>query len=212
MKLPRNFHALLNGMKRQHIVYQCMIFPVAKIRLPMVSFSEKKITLHITYYFIQLVLNSEIFFQHGLKRKEGSFYYQNHTHSLQKNENINALGHYEWEPIFDNESRQEISKAVDQGDGDLTCVKSRQQIVYLSLIILPGVFESKSCKIFPENTLFEGIVYIANENILRIVRPISLSAVYFLGRTSHFFLLCYVFQKSRIWCSPLFTAVFCTAS
>lgn len=143
------------------------------------------------------MLNSEIFFQHGLKRKEGSFYYQNHTHLLQKNENINALGHHEWEPIFDNESRQEISKAVDQGDGDLTCVKSRQQIVYLSLIILPGVFESKSCKIFPENTLFEGIVYIANENILRIVRPISLSAVYFLGRTSHFFLLCYVFQKKQ---------------
>ena len=71
-------------------------------------------------------------------------------------------------------------------DGDLVSVKSCL-IMYLSLITFHVVFGSKSCKNCQENTLKDFILPM--KSFLRNMRPVSVTAVYFLTTTNHFSLV-----------------------
>lgn len=72
---------------------------------------------------------------------------------------------------------------MDKIDGDLVSVKSCQ-IMYLSLITFHIVFGSKSCKNYQENTLKDFILPM--KSFLRKMRPVSVTAVYFLTSTNRF--------------------------
>lgn len=75
---------------------------------------------------------------------------------------------------------------MDKIDGDLVSVKSCQ-IMYLSLITFHIVFGSKSCKNYQENTLKDFILPM--KSFLRKMRPVSVTAVYFLTSTNRFSLV-----------------------
>ena len=75
---------------------------------------------------------------------------------------------------------------MDKIDGDLVSVKSCQ-IMYLSLITFHIVFGSKSCKNYQENTLKDFILPM--KSFLRKMRPVSVTAMYFLTSTNRFSLV-----------------------